>query len=525
VAADDSSTLTLGPLETLTGSGRGLPVIPTLTIIWHPDVTRIGQMAPLVALLDDELAVVQRDGPIFFPPGSDAGQPLNHRGMSREPAIVVASTRKAFELRRGPATVEVDLDGAPFEGSRPLLYDDLRRGIILTIARRFVFCLHAVRVPVTRQPNLGLLGASDAIEDVRRSITRVADLPTSVLIRGESGTGKELVARAIHQTSRRAGGPFIEVNMAGVRPERATAELFGYERGAFTGATDSRPGFFRAAHGGTLFLDEIGFTPPDVQPMLLRVLEDHKVHALGAAQPRQLDVRVVAATDARLEDAVTTGRFEGSLYHRLNSSFNIALPPLRERRQDIGLLLLHFLRSALAETGELDRLQEPAPSTRSWLTARIVALIARASWPGNFRALKGLAHELAVKATGNPAFEAKPIVLAFLERQPGVAEPETTVQQSAPLPARRADEISRASLLDALEAAGWNQTRAAQALQISRAAFWRRVEREPDIAQLTKLRIADLIRQEEECGGDLTALAAVVGVDPGLLARRLRRSG
>ena len=373
---EDTSTLTLGPLDTLSGSGRGLPQVPALTIAWHPAASRVGTIAPLTALLESESAPLNRDEPLFYTPGSNVGRSIDHRGMSREPVLIVESTGKTLELRRGSATKsEIDLDGVPFTGTRRLTAEDLKKGLVLTVARQFVFILHGVHFPITRSPPLGLLGAGDAIEDIRRLITKVADLPAPVLVRGESGTGKELVAAAIHETSGRRSKPLIAVNMSLIRPERAAAELFGYEKGSFTGATESHPGHFRAAHGGTLFLDEIGLTPPDVQPMLLRVLDDHKVQPLGAAQARAVDVRLIAATDARLEDAVNAGRFEPALFHRLNSAVQIALPPLHERREDIGLLLVTFLRQHLAAMNALQRLDEPAEKTAHWLPARAVAAI------------------------------------------------------------------------------------------------------------------------------------------------------
>lgn len=516
---DDTSTLTLGPLDSLAGSSSRLPLIPALTVVWHPDVRRIGEMAPLTELLEHDLAPLKRDEPIFFTPGSTAGSAINHRGMSREAVVVVAATAKAFELRRGPAAIEVELDGQPFEAPRPLSGDDLGRGLILTVGRRFVLCLHGVRFPVARSPDLGLLGTGDAIEEVRRSILRVAPRDISVLIRGETGTGKELAARAVHAQSGRTGGPFVDVNMAQLRPERVAADLFGYEKGAFTGATEARPGYFRAAHGGTLFLDEIGLAAVEIQQALLRVLEDHRVHALGAAQPRSVDVRLVAATDARLEDQLADGRLIESFFHRLNSSFTISLPPLRDRREDIGLLFARLLQRALKVTGELGRLKEPGAHERPWLAARTVAQIAMAPWPGNVRALEGLAQELAIQSANNPEVDTHAIVNAFLARLPSSAP--TPAQGSARAESRAPIEITKERILAALEACGWNQTRAAKVLKISRATFWRRLGTEPEIRRVLEIPLEDLLRDHQDCGGDIDVLAARLGISASVLSRRL----
>jgi len=511
---DDTSTLTIGPLDSLSGTGRGLPRVPALTIAWHPNAERVGTTAPLNSLIESDSALLNRDEPLFFTPGSSAGRSVDHRGMSRDPLLIIQSGGKALELRRGSAaSADLELDGHPFVGPRRLTSEDLATGLVLTVARQFVFVLHSIHFPVTRSPSLGIVGAGDAIEEVRRFITKVADLATPVLVRGESGTGKELVAHAIHETGRRRAKPFVAVNMALIRPERAAAELFGYERGSFTGATDSHQGFFRAAHGGTLFLDEIGATPPDVQPMLLRVLDDQKVQPLGAAQPRQVDVRLVAATDARLEEAVAAGRFEQALFYRLNSALRISMPPLRSRREDIGLLLVNFLRQHLAATGEQHRLDEPPHKTPHWLAARAVAEICLAPWPGNVRVLKGLAGDLAVRSSDGPAFNSYKFVNGYLKSHLTTARP-----------APRSGEISNDQILDALDKVAWNITQAAKLLGVDKSTLSRRLSKEPDIQRLAKATLADLDRQRQHLGGDLAALARKLGVPEKLLERRLRSS-
>jgi two-component system nitrogen regulation response regulator GlnG len=515
--ASDDSTLTLGPLDALTGSARGIPSVPALTIIWHPDLDRAGEVAPLTGLVESGVALVTRDQPLFLTPGSLTGQSLDHRRMSREPVVEVVYARGDLQLRRGRADGEVEVDGRAFEEPRHLSPDDLRRGLILTVARRFIFCLHSIHLPISRSPDLGLLGTSDGIEEVRRSITRVADRNTPVLLRGESGTGKELAARALHDAGPRQGAPFVAVNMSLLRPERAGAELFGYQKGAFTGATADYPGHFRSASGGTIFLDEIGFTPPDVQPMLLRVLENHVIQSLGSSQARKVDVRVVAATDARLEEAVSEGRFEPSLYHRLNSSFNISLPPLRERREDIGFLLINFLRSEFGDAAQLQRIQDPDPQTRPWLSARDVAAIALSPLSGNVRSLIGLARDLVTKAGDDPRADTHAIVTAFLSRNlSGARAPDPS---SPPAPAR--PKLTSDQLLAALESAEWNHSRAAKRLGITRQTFWRWLNKYPDLRLVADIPQADLVRQYEACRGDIDLLAKKLGAPSTLLARRL----
>jgi two-component system nitrogen regulation response regulator GlnG len=464
VVAKSDSLLTIRPLDTLASGSSALPLIPALTIAWHPDVSRVGQLGPLTALLEGDEAVLQREEPVFFKPGSSLGSPIASRFMSRTPVLVVAARRNGFELRRGPADVECELDGARFSGPKPLAPQDLARGLVLNVARRLVFVLHAVRFPVARSPDMGLLGSSDAIEDVRRLILRVAARSTLVLIRGPSGTGKEMVAQAIHAQSPRASGRLVDVNMGAIRPERAAADLFGYERGAFTGASEAHPGAFRQASGGTLFLDEIGFTGAEVQQALLRVLQEHRVQSLGSSQPRQVDVRVIAATDADLETFRDDGRMLHSFYNRLHASFTITLPPLRARREDVGLLLAHFLKRSLTTAGESGRLDG------DWLKARTIADLLMSPLDGNVRTLQGLAETLAI--TDGDRHEA---ARAYLARTRTLARGAAPNEPVAP----RAVELSKERLLAALEKCGWNQSAAARALKVSRQALGRRLAEEP----------------------------------------------
>ncbi|BCX80742.1 two-component system, NtrC family, nitrogen regulation response regulator GlnG [Methylomarinovum caldicuralii] len=242
--------------------------------------------------------------------------------------------------------------------------------------------------PETDTPEI--IGAAPAMQAVFRAIGRLARSPVTVLITGESGTGKELVARALHRHSPRAGGPFIALNMAAIPKDLLESELFGHEKGAFTGADQRRSGRFEQAHGGTLFLDEIGDMPADLQTRLLRVLAEGEFYPLGAHTPCKVDVRIIAATHQNLETLVAEGRFREDLYHRLNV-IRIPLPPLRQRREDIPALLHHFLKRAAAE------LQTEAKTLRP----DVEAFLSRLDWPGNVRQLENLCRWLTVMAPGN----------------------------------------------------------------------------------------------------------------------------
>jgi two-component system, NtrC family, nitrogen regulation response regulator GlnG len=232
-----------------------------------------------------------------------------------------------------------------------------------------------------------ILGHAPAMQDVFRAIGRLAQSHATVLITGESGTGKELVAQALHRHSPRAGRPFVALNTAAIPKELLESELFGHERGAFTGAQTLRRGRFEQAEGGTLFLDEIGDMPQELQTRLLRVLSDGNYYRVGGHQPLKTNVRVIAATHQDLETRVRQGLFREDLFHRLNV-IRLRLPSLRERREDIPLLAKHFLqKSARAINVEAKRLSEPA---LKYLQAQ--------DWPGNVRQLENVAHWLTVMA-------------------------------------------------------------------------------------------------------------------------------
>ena len=234
-----------------------------------------------------------------------------------------------------------------------------------------------------------ILGQAPAMQEVFRAIGRLSQSSATVLITGESGTGKELVARALHRHGARAAKPFVAINTAAMPRDLLESELFGHERGAFTGAQQQRRGRLEQAEGGTLFLDEIGDMPAELQTRLLRVLADGTYYRVGGHQPLRADVRVIAATHQDLEQGVREGGFREDLYHRLNV-IRLRMPPLRERAEDIPLLMQHFLARSARELGT-----EPKR-----LTEEVVAHLARFAFPGNVRQLENLCHWLTVMAPG-----------------------------------------------------------------------------------------------------------------------------
>jgi two-component system nitrogen regulation response regulator GlnG len=249
--------------------------------------------------------------------------------------------------------------------------------------------MHQDTVPEASNITPEILGQAPSMQEVFRAIGRLSQSHATVLINGESGTGKELVARALHRHSPRADKPFIAINTAAIPRDLLESELFGHERGAFTGANTMRRGRFEQAEGGTLFLDEIGDMPAELQTRLLRVLSDGNFYRVGGHQPIKANVRVIAATHQNLEERVKQGLFREDLFHRLNV-IRLRLPPLRERREDIALLARHFLAKSAQELGvETKRVAEPA-----------LKYLATLEFPGNVRQLENLCHWLTVMAPG-----------------------------------------------------------------------------------------------------------------------------
>jgi transcriptional regulator with GAF, ATPase, and Fis domain len=304
------------------------------------------------------------------------------------------------------------------------------------------------------------IGVSPAWKDVLAQAARVAGTDTTVLLTGESGTGKEVVARFLHRASPRADGPFVALNCAALPDQLLESELFGHERGAFTGATATKPGRLEQAAGGVLFLDEVGEMTPLLQVKLLRVLQEREFQRLGATRTLRADVRVVAATNRDLQAAIAQGTFREDLYYRLHV-FGITLPPLRERRDDIVPLAEAFLREIGQAVGR------PAAG----LSRDACELLMAHRWPGNVRELRNAIERAVILCEGGlVAREHLPIALA----SPVPAAPAPAVLPAGGLDM---DQLERQLVLQALERAQQNKSRAARLLGITRAQLYTRLAR------------------------------------------------
>jgi DNA-binding NtrC family response regulator len=357
-------------------------------------------------------------------------KPLDFRRLEQ----LLTSVRDEIERRRSLLSIESDL------------------------ARRLEFC--------------GMIGRGPLMQDLFGMIRRLAPHVRTALITGETGTGKELVARALHRTGPRRDRRFVTVNCSAVVETLFESELFGHMRGAFTGATENKPGLFEAADNGTLFLDEIGELPLAVQAKLLRVLELGEVHRVGSLEARRVNVHVIAATNRDLRAEVAAGRFRSDLYYRLNI-VEVKVPVLRDRREDIPYLTAAFVR----ETSE--RLQKPLMG----LTSGAERMLASAPWEGNVRELRNVIERACILADADFITERElalsmPSVAAASLRQ---AFPAPAGQEPAPQePAADADlliTVEREHIQRALARAGGNKKAAAKMLGLSRRALYRRLER------------------------------------------------
>lgn len=314
----------------------------------------------------------------------------------------------------------------------------------------------ALRELETRSESEFIIGNNPKMKEISELIAKVAPTPTTVLIRGESGTGKELVARAIHRHSSLSNQPLVTLNCTALSPSLLESELFGYRRGAFTGAYEDRKGLFEKAHGGTMFLDEIGDMSLEIQAKLLRTLQTGEIRAVGDMRTRTVSVRIIAATNRDLESAIRQGAFREDLFYRINT-FTITLPPLRERIEDIPFLAEYFLQRARAKVNK--RIDSISPQA--------LALLRSYSWPGNLRELENII-ERAVVLTASQAIEAEHLPLHV---QDVVADKSKLGFKPSKL--RAIDEFEKRALCDYLAQSGGNISRAAVMAKIPRRTFHR----------------------------------------------------
>jgi two-component system nitrogen regulation response regulator GlnG len=448
------------------------PRVPRLVIAFHPRIARVGDSIELGL---DRAVEIGRLRPDF------GDGPLDDPFISRS-TFAVKLTADGVEIHN-PDKVDVRVGGAIVRGVQRAAM-----GVDVVVGDRIV-----LRVDDDCDPagdDLGLVGRSGVMRALRAEIRRVAAMQIPVLVRGETGTGKELVARAIHAAGPRAKGPFVAVNLAAIPPTLGASELFGHDKGAFSGAGEARRGCFERAAGGVLFLDELGDLDDAVQPMLLRALDSGELQPLGSTSIRRSDAQVVAATDADLDDRVATGGFRAALFHRLAGG-DLRTPPLRDRGLDVALLFARF-------AGDRDDTLQPT----AWLAGSLAAELFRAPFPGNVRQLRAVARHLAG--------------LAQVDRK--VVEPLLAAPVTAP------DHIDDTRLRDTLRAHRFEPGATADALGISRAALYRLMVR-ASIRTASDLAADEIEAARRDTSGDLDAMAEKLQVSARGLRLRMTQLG
>lgn len=490
----------------------------SLTIAWHPDRERIGEQ--FIGLNEEGCLEVSRFSPSFLKNDS-AALPIGHGSVSRDPVRIVRDGNDGIAICPPKSRMLVEVNGLAVHEATYLSAEQVQAGVILCLGRTVFICLHWMRCLPKFNPVDGFVGIGTSAIVTRDLIRLAAANDATVLLLGETGTGKEIAAIGIHALSKRAPRKMVSVNMAALNESLAAADLFGASKGAYTGALNTRSGFFAEAEQSTLFLDEIGNTPASVQPMLLRVLENKEYRPLGSTKDLASTARIIAATD---QDLYGKG-FNQALVRRLES-FIIRIPPLRERREDIGILILYLLKQSAHDDFELGQ-----------FPASFISEILNFSWPGNIRQLKHLVNRAMIALQlGEPLklanlIETAEVVVtasaAIAVKHPLAAhdEDDGEVTTIVGIERKKLSNLSEQDVVDAMEKHRWTIQYAAQDLGISRPSMYKLIDSNQQIRRVEQIP-ADEIRQNlDQARGDVEQCASLLKTPSEALRRHLRGLG
>lgn len=482
--------------------------LPCLTVIWHPEWERIGDQA----IITGQHFSLSRYQPAFCKPEQD-GLPLGHAGISRSPFEIEMTPQGNFTINVPASRMQVELNGQEIQGSHLLTPDQISNGVIIGLGRAILLCLHWLTALPKNNAIEGLIGVSSSIQKVRDQIRQVAPTDHGVLILGETGTGKEVVAQAIHSRSHRKHKPHVSVNMAALNEDLAHADLFGAAKGAYTGAQNTRAGFFQEAEDATLFLDEIGNAPTSVQPMLLRVLETNDYRPLGATRDQKNTARIIAATDQDLYGGV----FNPALLRRLES-FVINLPPLRNRREDLGVLIIHLMQSPSL-----------ANITDKKLSFTLLTQLATYDWPGNVRQLRNALKSILLNMTNNEPFSFASLIgnrSQQITYSTTTAIPHSVVSAPQQRQVRKKlNELTEDDVLTALSENGWNIQSSAQAIGISRPSMYKLIEVNPHIRRVEQIPYDEIYKAWEASDNNIETCASLLKTPVEALRRHMKGLG
>jgi len=527
----DQTLITQSPFAKQTSE----ELFPTATIIFHADTARIGEECLLLELKQSRKQGISRLSPEFSHAETSYNRSIADPYISRKPLQLSIQNGGLHIKKPVELTGNVTANGRLLVNELFIVGNEWQDGVVISMSNRVVIFIH--HAPLNSKPSVnkhGLLGESSVIRKLRQVINRVSDLYVPVLIRGETGTGKELIAQAIHRSSQRSQQKFVSVNVAAIPESLAISELFGSKKGAFTGATKDRAGYFQQANNGTLFLDEIGDAHEQVQVALLRTLETGDVTPVGSSNSIKVDVRLVAATDADLEKNVLNERFRSPLLQRL-AGFEIRIPPLRERREDIGRLLIHFLNIELAKVNESKHLENTPQNVSFWAALFMKACLY--DWPGNIRQLINIAQQLAIYNRDsdfliipdhiNDLFSPKykqPETTPTIpqEASPSFESSSESIENNAKIPRRKPSTVTEQELLSALENHRWDLKATSEELNISRAALYKIIDHTDSVKTASDYSVDDLNKVYQKTSGNLEDMVSELKISITALKRRLK---
>lgn len=505
---------TWNTLSSHSGESTDHRTVPCLTILAHPNMYRAGERAFLWQLNRGGSEHFSRKQLDFATPGKGFGQPLQDPFLSRTPIVLELGAKGMLRLSVPPKTL-LKVNGTIATGVVEIPQTSLEQGVTLSLEKRICLLLHLAQSQNGGGVgDMGMVGESDGMVKVREAIRHVAAMDVPVLIRGETGTGKELIAQALHHMGTRSSKPFVSVSLAAIPASLAASELFGAAKGAFTGASGAQQGYFRAAHSGVLFLDEIGEASPEIQAMLLRVLETGEIYPLGRQTPLKVDVRLIAATDANLDEMMADKTFKAPLLHRL-SGFEIRIPPLRQRREDVGRLFLHFARKDLEELGITARLQPSGPREPAWMPADLCCALARYSWPGNIRQFRNIVRQLVIENRDRATLTPDSRLAELLQDLTPTEHPKASP------PRRKPADIGRQELRATLSESNWEYKICADKLGIARSSLYDLMAKHgiPMAHDISDQAIKSCM---QEHGDDLAAMSRQLQVSQRSLKQRMK---
>lgn len=506
------------PLAFTTANSR--PLL-SLTIAWHPDPARIGEQ--FIGNTEAEVIELSRFSPVFRPMHGDA-LPIGHGGVSRDPLRIVRDNSDGITICPPNSRMVVEVNGEEIKTPSYLSPEQVDTGIIITLGRAVFICLHWMRCLPKHNPVDGFIGIGSSAILTRDLIRLAATNDNTVLLLGETGTGKEVAAQAIHNLSKRAAAKMVSVNMAALNESLAAADLFGANKGAYTGAQSSRDGYFSEAQNSTLFLDEIGNTPPPVQPMLLRVLENGEYRPLGATRDARSTARLITATD---QDLYHTN-FNHALVRRLES-FIIRIPPLRSRREDIGLLINHLSKRA-----------DFAQVNLGLIPPGLISDMLNFDWPGNIRQLSNVLKRalLSLQMGEYPHLsnmvespKNTPPASAELRKAqsnvtaPVVIAPPATSNESSHIERKKLRDLTEQDVVDAMHRHGWTIQYAADDLGISRPSMYKLIEANSQIRRVEQIPAEEIREYLTAANNHVEQCAAQLKTPSEALRRHLKGLG